>query len=223
MRPACLSLYCQNTLGVTIWTKFPKHWQSNLADPLQGRVSLKSKHPLGLFCSESMNSFSLLPFTSGSSDWLLQLPRRKGTKQLSLIWILIPADGEKTACQSAPPLPPYTGCCSVRLQKKPVIRWAHHNIVTQIKSKVFCLLLQTEMRRKKDLGLQSFWWNNAMLLTCTSMSHRCNNTHVSCQNIIMPWASQALCQKPSTGMAEMQYHKHHWFFSCSMTQLSYNL
>lgn len=103
MRPACLSLYCQNTLGVTIWTKFPKHWQSNLADPLQGRVSLKSKHPLGLFCSESMNSFSLLPFTSGSSDWLLQLPRRKGTKQLSSIWILIPADREKTACQSAPP------------------------------------------------------------------------------------------------------------------------
>lgn len=57
MRPAYLSLYCQNTLGVTIWTKFPKHWQSNLADPLQGRVSLKSKHPLGLFRSESMNKF----------------------------------------------------------------------------------------------------------------------------------------------------------------------
>lgn len=135
-----------------------EHWQTNLADPSQGRVSLKSKHPLRLFCSESRNSFSLLPFTSGSGDWLLQLPRRKGTKQLSLILILISADREKTACQSVPPLSWSTGCrehinCySVRLQEKPTIRWVHHNIATQIKSKCLFTAMEINEMKKRSSG-----------------------------------------------------------------------
>jgi len=68
MRPDCLS-----------FTLLPKHfgshnseehWHTNLADPLQGRVSLKSKHPLELFCSEWTNSFSVFAATHIRERWL---------------------------------------------------------------------------------------------------------------------------------------------------------
>lgn len=145
---------------------------------------MKSKHPLGLFCSESTNGFSAFVAIHIREQWLTPaVAQEKGNQTASFDMNTNTTRQAEDANQS----PHYHHkqaaenisilCYSVRLQEESTIRWVRHNIVPQSKSKMF-LYSYRQKGWGGWLGLQLLWRNNPILLTNSSTFWRHDSVHV---------------------------------------------